>query len=219
MRKIFVALALLAAAFGLFLAVVILLREGGMLSGWIPSALLPDVLSGVGVILVMFPFILVLQSVFELGLQKQRKRLAMDVPSSRSLRLPPGVRWGCIILSAGLWAGIVAALWLTDENIGIWLFTAPLQLLCLYGLIVFAIIQGHYNEKALVVMGWTLRTGTFHWSELEGISLNEQFQELHLHFSGGRKARVTLYFSGIADLLQIAKTKLKANQIARTARS
>lgn len=207
----------LVAALATFAGIILALRDSRLAEIGSEFGLFGNLMAALGAVLIAPPAMGLVVAVFSLGVEKERSRLE-NTADARSLRLATGAKWGGIALAAGLWAAIIAALRWEEASLGIRLFTLPLHLLCLYAILVFHLIQAHYDADRLVAMGWTLRSRSYNWTDLEGLTMKPDTQELVLHFTGNRRARLSLYFGHLNRLIAFAEDRIKENALARTAR-
>ena len=217
MKKILCSLGLLAVAIGVFAAIAVGLRDTAFAEIGKNYGLFGNLMAGLGTILITPPAMSLLASVFALGVEKHRSTLE-DKGGPRSLQLRKGSKWGGVALATGLWAAIIFALRWEGASLGLWLFTLPLHLMCLYAILVFLLVQAHYDAKTLVAMDWTLRSRSYNWTDLEGLAMKPDTQELVLHFAGNRRARLSLYFNHLNQAIAFAEARIKENALARTAR-
>ena len=217
MKRVVLSVAGLCLAIGILVGLAVGLRDTPLADIGRDHGLFGSLMAGLGTVLIGAPTTALLASVMALRVEKQRSTLE-DFEGPRSLRLTKGAKWGGLVLSVGLWVKIVVILRWENAALGIWLFTLPLHLLCLYAILVFLLVQAHYDTKRLVAMDWTLRSRSYNWTDLEGLTLKPDTQELLLHFAGNRRARLSLYFDHLNQLIAFAEARIKENALARTAR-
>lgn len=227
MTKVIVNLIVLLAAISIFVLLTRIVFENSEMPAWLPfdyhdGPWLHALLKLFGVVLLAPPAFSLLASLFDIGANQSRWSL-WSGPDGHMLsgtdghtwvlQLSSGMKWTMVFASAGLGCVIIFLLWFQNSPIGIWLFASPLFLLSIYSGLVFSIIKVPFDQKQITAMTPLLKWRTHQWSDLVGIELVRDWMELRLHFSDGKFARVSLYFNGIHDFTEFAKSKLAENGV------
>jgi hypothetical protein len=112
------------------------------------------------------------------------------------LHLPTGFRWGLFALCIGLCCAILFALWVMDEPVGIWIFTAPLWIGAFYGGLYVLLLDGWFDGEQLVLTDLRLRHRSYNWGNLESMTLKREQNEAIFDFETQGKARLSLFMQG-----------------------
>jgi len=174
------------------------------LQSWFANSLIfKAALKALAVILVGIPVAYFTASLLGLGGETTRK----DIMGATIMRLKAGTRWFCVIFGLGLAGLMILAMGEAENPVALILYGPFLVLfLGLAAWVIKARVQ--YDHYELVVTDYWLRDRAYRWGDLERVDYVRENLKYHLHFSGGRKVRVSIVFAGLDPFLQTAYAKI-----------
>lgn len=199
----FKSLAGLVFALATFTLIALTLSEDLPAPAWLPFDIhtgpwVAAFLKLFGVLLVTPPAYLTLYRLALIGrIAPQNMETLLD-DGHVALHLPSGFRWGLVIISMGLCGGILFALWVMEEPLGIWVFTSPLWIGAFYAGFYVLLLDGWFDDETLVMTDLRLRRRVYRWQNLETVTNKPEQREVHFDFGPQGKARVSLFLQGSA---------------------
>lgn len=217
MARIAGQIVILACAAGVFWFVTLILNEDVPMPAWLPfdfqkDTWLAPLLRVFGALLLAPPVAALMVSIILLGYEPRGQNL-YDGKGPIVLSLGPGARYGGAGLCLVLMCAIVAVLIWQNEPLGIWLFTSPILLACLYGVVLCFVVRATYDEDGISSIYYGLRWKQDKWSELTAVYDDPGPGDIVLQF-GEKTQRVSAYYNGIGNLVQFANVKLNEAKLA-----